>query len=117
VAALFAEAQHLVMTFVDAPAEAPARQAARRHLMQKLAMACQPYVADEMAPQALLCRRIATQLDALCAFVLDPAVAATNNAAERSLRHPAAAWPQSLLRLPKPAHVSSTLNSYDGRVA
>lgn len=87
VEALYAEARHLVTTFVDAPAEAPARQAARRHLMQRLAVVCQPYVADETAPQALLCRRIVKQLDALFVFVLDPAVAATNNAAERSLRH------------------------------
>ena len=30
---------------------------------------------------------MAKQLDALCVFVLDPDVVATNNATERSLRH------------------------------
>ena len=47
----------------------------------------QPYLHDEAAPQGALCRRIAKQIDDLFVFVLDPAVPATNNAAERSLRH------------------------------
>jgi hypothetical protein len=47
---------------------------------------CQPYLADETAPQAVLCRRIAKYLPELFVFVADPRVPPTNNAAERSLR-------------------------------
>jgi hypothetical protein len=87
VGAVDAEAQRLVARLAQEPAESPGRQAARRRLMAELLGVCQPYLTAEPAPQGVLCRRIAKQLDALFVFVLDPAVPATNNAAERSLRH------------------------------
>jgi transposase len=87
VGANYAAAQTVVRDLAHLPAEAVPRQVARRRLMADLLEVCQPYLADERAPPALLCRRIAKQLDALFVFVLDPAVPATNNAAERSLRH------------------------------
>lgn len=87
VGALYAEAQTVVAVLADEPAEAPLRQAARRRLMADLLGVCRSALQDETAPQARLCRRIAKQIDALFIFVLDPAVPATNNAAERSLRH------------------------------
>jgi len=43
--------------------------------------------APRAAPQTVLCRRIEKHLSELFVFVADPAVPATNNAAERSLRH------------------------------
>ena len=68
--------------------DAPARQRAHRQLTTALAACCQPFSdAASPAPQAKLCRRILKYLAELLTFVLDPAVPATNNAAERSLRH------------------------------
>jgi hypothetical protein len=43
-----------------------------------------------MAELLTVCRRIAKQIEHLFVLVLDPAAPATNNATERSLRHP---WP------------------------
>lgn len=64
-----------------------ARMAHRRVVLERLQQVCQPFLADETAPQAVLCRRIEKYRHALFTFVVDPAVPATNNAAERSLRH------------------------------
>ena len=93
------------------------------------------------APQRVLCERITTHLRALFVFVEDPAVPATNNAAERSLRHlvtsrkisggtrsPAGTATKMTLatlfgtwrlqglrpagRVPRPPRQSATLNSY-----
>lgn len=63
------------------------RMAQRRALMARLAEVCAPFLTDETAPQALLCRRIEKYLPSLFTFVVDLAVPPTNNAAERSLRH------------------------------
>jgi hypothetical protein len=63
----------------------PARRRAQRRCEADLLAACQPY-ADVAGPQAVLCRRIARYLPELFTFVGDPAVPATNNAAERSVR-------------------------------
>ena len=88
VQAVFAAAQRAATELAALPAEAPARQAARQQLMAQAQALCAPYLAlDPPAPQTVLCRRIEKYLAALFVFVLDPAVAATNNAAERSLRH------------------------------
>jgi hypothetical protein len=65
----------------------PARLAKRRELEGRLLAACRPFAADPLAVQAKLCRRIERHLSELFVFVADPAVPATNNAAERSLRH------------------------------
>jgi hypothetical protein len=64
-----------------------ARLAKQHELEERLSAACQPFVADPLAAQARLCRRIARHLQELFVFVGDPRVPATNNAAERSLRH------------------------------
>lgn len=63
------------------------RMAQRRRLGERLREACHPFLNDETAPQALLCRRIEKYRHSLFTFVVDPAVPPTNNAAERSLRH------------------------------
>lgn len=82
----------------------PARQRARQELERALLTLCAPYLrpkpppvaddADDEAPAAapadpapaVLCRRIDRHLGELFVFVEEPAVPATNNAAERSLR-------------------------------
>jgi transposase len=48
---------------------------------------CAPFLGVAEAPQRVLCERITTHLRDLFVFVEDPAVPATNNATERSLRH------------------------------
>ena len=61
---------------------------ARRRCEADLLAVCAPFL-DGVAPavpQAVLCRRIAKYLPELFAFVTDPAVPSTNNAAERSIR-------------------------------
>jgi hypothetical protein len=63
------------------------RMAQRRALAERLRTVCRPFLTDETAPQAVLCRRMQKYLDSLFTFVVDPAVPPTNNAAERSLRH------------------------------
>jgi transposase len=63
------------------------RMAQRRQLSARLLQVCEPFLTDEAAPQAALCRRIEKYLDRLFTFVVDPAVPPTNTAAERSLRH------------------------------
>jgi transposase/uncharacterized coiled-coil protein SlyX len=66
----------------------PARRRAQRQCEAELLAACQPYLEADAAvvPQATLCRRIDKYLPELFTFVADPAVPATNNAAERSVR-------------------------------
>lgn len=68
--------------------DAPARARARRRCEADLLAACEPHLdgAAPAVPQAVLCRRIAKYLPELFSFVGDPAVPATNNAAERSVR-------------------------------
>ena len=63
------------------------RRQARWRMQDELLARCQPYVADDTAPQARLCRRIAKYLHALFIFVLEPGVPSDNNPAERSVRH------------------------------
>jgi transposase len=63
------------------------RVAARVDLERRLSAVCAPHWGPAAtAPQATLCRRIDWFLDELFEFVLDPAVPADNNLAERSLR-------------------------------
>jgi len=68
-----------------APAEADAPAPAEADAPAPAEAAPAPAAAP--APQATLCRRIERHLGELFVFVEDPAVPATNNAAERSLRH------------------------------
>jgi transposase len=63
------------------------RVAYQRDCETRLLAACTPFLADPIAVQAKLCRRIQRHLHELFVFVADPRVPATNNAAERSLRH------------------------------
>lgn len=64
-----------------------ARRQAQQAFAAELAALCAPFAEDAAAPQRGLCQRIGRHLAALFVFVADPAVPATNNAAERSLRH------------------------------
>lgn len=61
-----------------------AREASRHRFEQELLALCQG--ADEPAAQSTLCNRFMNYLPELFRFVSDPAVPATNNAAERALR-------------------------------
>lgn len=75
--------------------EEPARRAKQRELEERLLACCRPFLTDSRAVQAKLCRRIERlvlsrvegHLSELFVFVADPRVPATNNVAERSLRH------------------------------
>ena len=66
---------------------AAARRRARQEHEAALGTLCAPYLGVAAAPQRGLCARISRHLSGLFVFVEDPVVPATNNAAERSLRH------------------------------
>ena len=68
-------------------ADPAVRRQARQGYEAALGALCTPYLGRATAPQRGLCERIAKHLSALFVFVEDPTVPATNNAAERSLRH------------------------------
>jgi uncharacterized coiled-coil protein SlyX len=81
--ALYLEAKQLAASEADFAA----RVAARDDLDRRLTALCAPYwQPGGAAPQATLCQRIDRFLDELFAFVLDPAIPADNNLAERRLR-------------------------------
>lgn len=70
------------------PARAPTLCRQQRHAYEaELGALCAPFLGVVEAPQRVLCERMTTHLSALFVFIADPAVPATNNAAERSLRH------------------------------
>ncbi len=70
------------------PGTAPQERGRAQHAFERELLAlCQPYLADQAAPQGTLCRRIEAYLPELFVFVADPTVPSTNNEAERSLRH------------------------------
>lgn len=71
---------------LDRP-DARQRLAKQRELEERLLAVCRPFLQDPLAVQAKLCRRIERHITELFVFVGHPAVPATNNAAERSLRH------------------------------
>jgi hypothetical protein len=54
---------------------------------KRLLALCQTFLADPLAVQGKLCRRIAKYLTELFVFVANPLVPSTNNGAERRLRH------------------------------
>ena len=67
-------------------------QAQRRRVAQlawerQLLVICQPFLADRLALQGRLCRRIERHIKELFVFVAEPDVPSDNNPAERSLRH------------------------------
>jgi transposase len=63
------------------------RRQRRQGYEAELGTLCAPYLGVETAPQRVLCERMTKHLAELFVFVEDPTVPATNNAAERSLRH------------------------------
>ena len=67
--------------------QARRRRVAQLALERRLLAICQPFLADPLAVQAILCRRIERHIKELFVFVAEPDVPADNNAAERSLRH------------------------------
>ena len=68
------------------PAPAVRRQQ-RQAYEAEVGALCAPWLGQAEAPQRGLCERITRYLSELFVFVENPAVPATNNAAERSLRH------------------------------
>ena len=64
-----------------------ARRQQRQAYETELGALCAPFVGVAAAPQRVLCERITKHLGELFVFVEEPDVPATNNAAERSLRH------------------------------
>ena len=81
--ALYLEGKQVAASEADGAARAAARDDPARRLTAASAPYWQP---DSAAPQATLCQRLDRFLDELFAFVLDPAVPADNNLAERRLR-------------------------------
>ena len=67
--------------------QARRRRTAQLALERKLLAICQPFLADPLAVQGKLCRRIERHIKELFVFVAEPDVPADNNPAERSLRH------------------------------
>ena len=70
--------------------QARRRRTAQLALERKLLAICQPFLADPLAVQAKLCRRIERHIKELFVFVAEPDVPADNNAAERSSHLPPA---------------------------
>ena len=66
--------------------EAKVRCKQRRRLEKLAVQLARPYAEDANAPQRVLAQRIRKQLHELFVFISDPAVPATNDLAERSLR-------------------------------
>ncbi len=63
-----------------------ARRRLRRQVEAEVRQVCQPWLAPRV-PHTTLCSRILRHLESLFVFVTEPGVPATNNQAERSLRH------------------------------
>lgn len=90
-ASVQAWADGLHQLFFDACAftapEREARRAARWGFEDRALMLCAPYAEQAEAAQRRLSARVVRHIKELFVFVGDPEVPATNNAAERSLRH------------------------------
>jgi len=84
--ALYQEAKTCCRALGESPTDSRVRRKERRRLEQVAAKLAKPYVHDPDAPQRVLAQRIMKHLHELFVFVTDPAVPATNNLAERSLR-------------------------------
>ena len=67
--------------------QAQRRRTAQLAWERQLLVICQPFLADRLALQGRLCRRIERHIKELFVFVAEPDVPSDNNAAERSLRH------------------------------
>ena len=116
--------------------QAQRRRTAQLAWERQLLVIGQPFLADPLALQGRLCRRIERHIQELFVFVAEPDVPSDNNPAERSLRHLVVSrkvigtWyreqddagihlrhlartrPEPPRRLPPTAHFPSNLNSY-----
>ena len=79
--------QRATVDAADLARDPPRRQRQRLGYEAELGALCAPYVGVPEASPRVLAERITKYLSALFVFVDDLAVPATNNAAERSLRH------------------------------
>lgn len=84
--ALYQEAKAVASACTQLPADCRVRRKERRRLEKLAAQLARPYAKNPDAPQRVLSQRILKHLHELFVFVTDPAVPATNNLAERSLR-------------------------------
>ena len=84
--ALYEEAKAFTLVAGELPADCRVRRKERRRLEKLAAQLARPYAKNPDAPQRVLAHRILKHLPELFVFVTDPAVPATNNLAERSLR-------------------------------
>ena len=84
--ALYEEAKACSLALCNLPAQHRVRQQQRRHFERKAIALARPYARDPNAPQRVLAHRIIKHRHELFVFLSDPAVPATNNLAERSLR-------------------------------
>jgi hypothetical protein len=84
--ALYDEAKTWAWACRELPAEARPRHQQRRRLERAATVLARPYAKDAEAPQRLLAQRLLKHRPELFVFISDPAVPATNNLAERSLR-------------------------------
>jgi len=84
--ALYEEAKAVAWACAELPADCRARRKQRRRLEKLAVQLARPYAKDPNAPQRVLAKRIMKHLHELFVFISDPAVPATNNLAERSLR-------------------------------
>ena len=84
--ALYEEAKACDLALGELPANCRARRKERRRFERLAAQLARPYAKDPDAPQRVLAHRILKHLPELFVFISDPAVPATNNLAERSLR-------------------------------
>ena len=67
--------------------QAQRRRTAQLAWERQLLAICQPFLADRLALQGRLCRRIERHIKERFVFVAEPDVPSDNNPAERSLRH------------------------------
>lgn len=84
--ALYREAKAWTEANRELPANARTRHKQRRYFERKALLLGRPYAKDANAPQRLLAQRLRKYRPELFVFISDPAVPATNNLAERSLR-------------------------------
>ena len=84
--ALYQEAKAVASACTELPADCRVRRKERRRLEKLAAQLARPYAKNPDASQRVLAHRILKHLPELFVFVTDPAVPATNNLAERSLR-------------------------------
>jgi hypothetical protein len=83
---LYEEAKACRLALGELPADSRVRRRERRHLEKLAVQLARPYAEDADAPQRVLAQRILRHRHELFVFISDPAVPATNNLAERSLR-------------------------------